>query len=148
MIEFVEIGIIETEIHSADSVITQPPFAHSKRGRVILKEEFIKGLKDLEGFSHVILIYFLHKSKETQLLAKPFLDNEARGVFATRAPVRPNKIGLSVVRLLEINENIIDVENADMINGSPLLDIKPFIPAFDCYDADYRIGWLKDKLSR
>ena len=105
------------------------------------------GLKDLEGFSHVLLIYHFHKARLAQLRVRPFLDDFERGIFATRSPIRPNAIGISVVRLLRIEENIIYVQNVDIVDGTPLLDIKPHVPQFDAAN-DVRIGWLKDNIEK
>ena len=104
--------------------------------------EFADGLRDLHGFSHVILLYHFHRVTQVRLTVVPFMDDEPRGVFATRAPSRPNPIGLSVVRLLGIEGNVLHVENVDIVDGTPLLDIKPYVPAFDHNEAE-RIGWLE-----
>ncbi|MDY6932399.1 MAG: tRNA (N6-threonylcarbamoyladenosine(37)-N6)-methyltransferase TrmO, partial [Halobacteriota archaeon] len=104
-------------------------------------EEYEEGLSDLDGFSHIILIFAFHKSNGFSLKVKPFLDDSVRGLFATRSPRRPNKIGMSIVNLIEIKGNILSVKGVDMIDGTPLLDIKPYIPEFDERD-DVRTGWL------
>ncbi|MBN1340016.1 MAG: tRNA (N6-threonylcarbamoyladenosine(37)-N6)-methyltransferase TrmO, partial [Bacteroidales bacterium] len=124
-ITFEPIGIIETPFKTKEGMPIQSNGASGCKGRVVLQEKFKAGLADLDGFSHVILIYHFHKSTGFELQTSPFLDNEKRGVFSTRAPKRPNAIGISVVRLLDINENILSVENVDMLDGTPLLDIKP-----------------------
>jgi tRNA-Thr(GGU) m(6)t(6)A37 methyltransferase TsaA len=102
--------------------------------------EYAEGLQDLEGFSHIFLLYAFHESSGYSLLVKPFLDNQLRGLFATRHPARPNPIGLSVVRLTVRKENILEVEGVDMLDGTPLLDIKPYVPDFDIR-TDTRNGW-------
>ena len=102
--------------------------------------EFAEGLQDLEGFSHIILLYVFHQSDGYALRVKPFLDDQLRGLFSTRYPNRPNPIGLSIVRLLARRENILDIEGVDMLDGTPLLDIKPYVPEFDIY-SDVRTGW-------
>ena len=111
---------------------------------------FVEGLKDLDGFSHVILLYHLHAARSPALTVTPFLDTEPRGLFATRAPTRPNPIGLSVVELMRIEGNVLHVDGLDVLDGTPLLDLKPFVPEFD-HRSDCRIGWLegktKDRLS-
>lgn len=99
-------------------------------------------MNDLEGFSFIYLIYHFHKSKKYRLNVKPFLDDIPRGLFSTRAPKRPNQIGISVVKLISINKKIIEIENVDMLDGTPLLDIKPYVPEFDVYKVG-KIGWLE-----
>ena len=123
----------------------QPASALGITGKVVLEPEYQEGLKDLDGFSHIILLYSFHLSSGYNLIAKPFLDDESHGVFATRAPRRPNPIGLSVLRLEKIDGLTLHVSNIDIVDGTPLLDIKPFVPAFDC-PPDVSIGWLSDKL--
>lgn len=120
----------------------QPVSEISAPGTVEIFPEFAAGLKDLAGFSHIYLIYYLHEAKPGPLLVTPFLDKEVRGVFATRAPSRPNGIGLSLVRLLGIDGSTLHVEDLDVLDGTPLLDIKPFIPAFEGV-TDLRVGWLE-----
>lgn len=105
---------------------------------------YAAGLKDLRGFSHIILLYLFHLSDGYSLEVRPFLDEEARGLFATRAPSRPSPIGISIVRLLEINGNKLVIEDVDMVDGTPLLDIKPYVPAFD-HRENVRTGWLEGK---
>ena len=107
----------------------------------------MEGLSDLDGFSHIIVITYLHKSKDHDLMVTPFLDDVKRGVFSTRAPRRPNPIGLHLVRLVSIEENIMNILDIDMIDGTPVLDIKPYIPQGD-ERTDSRIGWLEGKLQR
>lgn len=101
-----------------------------------------EGLKDLEGFSHLILLYHFHRARDCKLVVTPFLDSRPRGVFSTRAPTRPNAIGLSVVRLVEMEGCRIHVENIDILDGTPLLDIKPYVPEFDEQVA-VRVGWME-----
>lgn len=110
-------------------------------GTVEVLPEYADGLRDLEGFSHVMLIYHFHLSKGHTLLVKPFLDDVERGVFATRAPRRPNSIGLSTVRLLRVEGTTLHVEDLDIVDGTPVLDIKPYVPEFDDREGA-RIGWL------
>jgi len=105
------------------------------------------GLKDLNGFSHIILIYHFHLARRTSLTVKPFLDNMEHGIFATRAPVRPNPIGISVVRLRKIRGTTIWVQDIDVLDGTPLLDIKPYVPQFDIRRTK-RIGWYKHSIHR
>ena len=109
----------------------QPTGAKGIQGTVEILPEFQAGLNDLEGFSHIILLYHLHRSEGFKLTVTPFLDDQPRGLFATRAPKRPNSIGLSVVKLVRQEENILHIENVDILDGTPLLDIKPYIPVFE-----------------
>ena len=143
-INYKPIGIINTPHKTKEGMPIQTKGAKGIKGQIILKEEFTAGLNDLEGFSHIILIYHFHKSVGFELQTRPFLDNTKRGVFSTRAPRRPNSIGISVVRLLNIDKNILDIENVDMIDGTPLLDIKPYISDFDIYEIE-KSGWIENK---
>jgi tRNA-Thr(GGU) m(6)t(6)A37 methyltransferase TsaA len=136
------IGLIHSPFQGISDVPIQPAAAAGMRGTVELLAEFAPGLKDLNGFSHIILLYYFHLTTQVRLSVIPFLDHEPRGVFATRAPSRPNPIGLSIVRLLSIEDNLLHIENVDIVDGTPLLDIKPYVPAFDHYPAD-RTGWLE-----
>jgi len=136
------IGVIHTPFKELENMPIQPSGAAGIRGTVDLYSEFADGLKDLDGFSHLILLYRFHESRGYKLTVTPFLDSEPRGVFATRAPKRPNPIGLSVVRLVQIRECSLDVENVDILDGTPLLDIKPYVPEFD-HQENCRIGWLE-----
>lgn len=121
----------------------QPAGAAGVEGTVEVFPQYDDGLKDLDGFSHLILLYHLHRSKDFKLHVVPFLDSISRGVFATRAPKRPNPIGLSVIKLQKIQGSILYVENVDILDGTPLLDIKPYIPDFD-EQAEVRAGWLEE----
>ena len=120
----------------------QPTGAKGIQGTVEILPEFQAGLNDLEGFSHIILLYHLHRSEGFKLTVTPFLDDQPRGLFATRAPKRPNSIGLSVVKLVRQEENILHIENVDILDGTPLLDIKPYIPVFEP-DEEILVGWVK-----
>jgi len=135
------IGIIRSPHDKAEGMPIQPSSARGIKGSVEIFPEFAAGLKDIEGFSHIILVYHFHLSKGYQLEVKPFLDDNKRGVFATRAPRRPNNIGISVVKLVKVEDNTLYIEKVDVINGTPLLDIKPFVPDFDAA-TDVKIGWL------
>ena len=135
------IGIIHSPFRSIENMPIQSVGAAGVRGKVELFAEFAAGLKDLEGFSHIILLYHFHRAAEPRLIVTPFLDCEPRGVFATRAPSRPNAIGLSVVRLLGVEGNLLEIENADVLDGTPLLDIKPYAPEIDHHEVE-RTGWL------
>lgn len=136
------IGHIRSPFDDVEGMPIQPSGACGVRGSVVVYPEYAEGLRDLDGFSHVILLYHFHETKGSDLIVTPFLDSRPHGVFATRAPRRPNPIGFSVVRLLEISSNTLNVENIDVLDGTPLIDIKPYVPAFDHHPAD-RIGWLE-----
>jgi len=141
-IEYQQIGIIHSPFHEAEGTPIQPLGAIGVQGTIDIFPEFVPGLQDLDGFSHIIVLYHFHQSGGFSLLVTPFMDSVQRGLFATRAPRRPNPIGLSIVRLNKIQNQTLFIENVDIIDGTPLLDIKPYIPAFDHNSAD-RIGWLE-----
>ena len=142
MIEYKPIGVIHTQFKSLEGMPIQPAGALFVRGTVNVFPEYVEGLRDLDGFSHVMLLYHLHQAAEPKLVVTPFMNSQPRGVFATRAPTRPNPIGLSVVKLSKIEGSTLDVENVDILDGTPLLDIKPYVPEFDHHSAD-RVGWLE-----
>lgn len=146
-IEYQKIGLIHSPFKNIREMPIQPVGASGIKGIVEVFPAFTEGLKDVEGFSHIILLYHFHQIKESMLLVTPFLDSQPRGVFATRAPKRPNPIGLSVVKLDDIEGNILHVENVDILDGTPLLDIKPYVPEFDNHPAD-RVGWLEKAKGR
>jgi tRNA (adenine37-N6)-methyltransferase len=136
------IGIIHTPFPKPDGMPIQPTGAKGVRGSVEVFSQYRDGLKDLDGFSHLILIYHFHRSEGFSLRVTPFLDTQARGLFATRAPKRPNPIGLSIVKLLNIDDGTLRIENVDVLDGTPLLDIKPYVPDFDA-PANVQTGWLE-----
>jgi methyltransferase, YaeB family len=117
------------------------------RGKAVLDEKFVPGLKDLDGFSHIILLFLLHKISGYQLEVVPFMDTLPHGIFATRSPKRPNRIGMSIVRVESVVGNIVHFKGVDMLNGSPLLDIKPYYSYFD-QQTQVRNGWLEGKTLR
>jgi len=141
-VSYEPIGIIRSPFKTIEGVPIQPAGAESIRGTVEIFPEYEEGLKDLGGFSHLILLYHFHRAKKPKLVVIPFMDSEPRGVFSTRAPTRPNSIGLSIVRLLEIEGCTLTIENVDILDGTPLLDIKPYVPEFDQY-AVKGTGWLE-----
>jgi len=141
------IGIIHTPFKKLTDMPIQPSGAKGVKGRIEIRNKFIDGLKDLDGFSHIYVLYHFHQTKEARLTVTPFLDNQPRGLFATRAPTRPNPIGLSVLALENIDGNILEVANVDMLDGTPLLDIKPYVPEFD-QPAEVRTGWLEKARER
>ncbi len=144
---YTPIGVIHSPFKEPRGVPIQPAAARGVRGTVEVFSEYVEGLKDLDGFSHIILIYHFHLARKKSLLVTPFLDNEQNGVFATRAPSRPNPIGLSVVRLLKVEGSILEVENVDIVDGTPLLDIKPYVPEFDHFKVE-RCGWLEKRVCK
>ena len=135
------IGVVHTPFKEPKGTPIQPSMADGARGTVTVFEEFQDGLKDLEGFERIWLIYWFHLAPEARLLVTPFLDDQQRGIFATRAPARPNPIGISSVRLLRVEGNTLTVADIDIVDGTPLLDIKPYAPALDYYKVK-RSGWL------
>lgn len=137
------IGMIHSPHRRAEETPIQAVHARGVRGRAEVLPEYADGLRDLEGFSHMFLIYWFHKACSPQLIVKPFLDDATRGVFATRAPCRPNPIGLSTVRLVEREGNVLHLEDLDVLDGTPLLDIKPYVARFDRHD-NTRSGWIED----
>jgi tRNA-Thr(GGU) m(6)t(6)A37 methyltransferase TsaA len=137
------IGTIHSQFTDPVGMPVQPTAAEGVKGKIVLDLAYKDGLRDLEGFSHLILIYHFHRSREGDLLVKPFLDDKEHGVFATRAPRRPNSLGLSVVKLIRVEENVLEVENLDILDGTPLLDIKPYIPDFDPNEG-IKLGWLEE----
>lgn len=136
------VGLIHTPFTEPAGMPIQPAGASGIRGTVEVRREYRAGLQDLDGFSHLLLLYVFHRSAGYALQVTPYLDTKPHGVFATRAPRRPNPIGLSVVRLDRIEDGILHVGNVDMLDGSPLLDIKPYVPQFDG-PAQVRTGWLE-----
>ena len=141
-ITFHAIGVVHSPWNEPAGVPIQGVHAEGARGTVEVYPEFSKGLKDLDGFSHIMLLFFFDRSRGCSLMCRPFLDTQERGVFATRAPRRPNAIGLSVVRLLDIDDCVLHIRDVDMVDGTPLLDIKPFIPDFDTR-SNVRAGWYE-----
>ncbi len=136
------IGVIHTPFTNLEGMPIQPTGAAGVKGTVEVFEKYCPGLKDLEGFSHIILMYYFHGSSGFNLSVIPFLDLQPRGLFATRAPKRPNPIGLSVVQLDKIENGVLYVQNVDILDSTPLLDIKPYVPEFDA-PKKVRIGWLE-----
>ena len=141
------IGTVHSPFSEAAGMPIQPSRARGILGTVELEPEYAEGLQDLHGFSHAVLLCHLHRSRGFTLKVVPFLDDTPRGVFATRAPRRPNPIGLSVVRLVSIEGNRITFEGVDLIDGTPVLDIKPYVPEFDERE-EIRLGWLEEARRR
>lgn len=140
-VSYKPIGVIHSPFRDVKGMPIQPAGAEGVVGTVEIELEYAAGLKDIEGFSHIILIYHFHLSEGYSLEVKPFLDDELHGVFATRAPTRPNAIGISVVRLVRLEGRVIHVADVDIVDGTPLLDLKPYVPEFDTRKTT-RIGWL------
>jgi len=138
------IGVISSPFTDRGSAPIQP-FQSKAIGKVTVYKKYQKGLTDIDGFSHIILLYQFHKSKGYDLLVRPYLDDKLKGLFATRAPRRPNQIGMSVVELIGRKDNVLTVKGIDALDKSPLLDIKPFVPHFSARKK-VKIGWLKGKL--
>jgi len=141
-IEYHPIGLIHSPHKNLSGMPIQPSGAKGIQGFVEIYNEFSEGIKDLEGFSHIFLLYYFHKSKGFDLTVTPFLDKTPRGLFATRAPRRPNAIGLSIVKLISVEPNKLYIDDVDILDGTPLIDIKPYVPEFD-YRPDSAIGWLE-----
>jgi tRNA (adenine37-N6)-methyltransferase len=140
-VTFTYIGTIHSPFNKPDGMPIQPVAAKGIKGTIEIFDGYAGGLKDIGGFSHIILLYHLHLSNSFQLEVKPFPDDNKHGVFATRAPRRPNNIGLSVVKLDKVENNNLYIENVDILNDTPLLDIKPYVPEFDATE-NILIGWL------
>lgn len=134
------IGVIRSEHTESDKTPIQPVYAGGCRGTAEILPEFAEGLRDLEGFSHIYLLYHLDRANPAKLMVKPFLQDAEHGIFATRAPCRPNPIGLSIVKLIRRSGNILHLDNLDVLDNTPLLDIKPYTAKFDRV-ASTRNGW-------
>ena len=141
------IGIIHSPYKQKIGTPIQTAFSDDGEGTVEIFPKFKKGLKDLDGFSHIILIYHFHESEGYSLLCRPFLDDVERGLFATRAPRRPNPIGRSIVKLKAISNNILRVSSLDVLDETPLLDIKPYIPRFDS-PKTRKVGWFEKAVGK
>ena len=143
-ISYRPIGIVHSPFKGPKGTPIQPSGATGVKATIEIFPQYVEGLQDLEAFSHIILLYHFHLSKSYKLKVRPFLDDAEHGVFSTRAPARPNPIGMSVVRLVRIENAAIYIQEIDIIDQTPLLDIKPFVPDFDTRNAE-RIGWLAKK---
>jgi tRNA-Thr(GGU) m(6)t(6)A37 methyltransferase TsaA len=138
------IGIIHSPFKELAGMPIQPAGAKGVTGTIDIDPAYAEGLTDLDGFSHIILIYHFHRSPGYELRVKAFLDDELHGVFSTRAPSRPNPIGISTVKLIRIEGCTLHIKEVDILDSTPLLDIKPYVPEFDVRSAD-RTGWLSGK---
>ena len=146
-IKYKPIGIIHSPFKESPGTPRQPSAARDTEGTIEIFPEFAQGLKDLAAFSHIILIYHFHLSRGCSLTVKPFMDGHLHGVFATRAPARPNPIGLSIVNLMKIVGKTLYIKSVDIVDGTPLLDVKPYVPAFDQQE-EVKIGWLENNIRK
>lgn len=142
-IKFKPIGIIHSPYKIPSDVPRPKDISDESKGHIEIFKEYVPGLSDLEGFSHIEVIFNFHLSKNPSLKAHPPFDNREHGVFATHSPHRPNSIGLTVVRLENIKDNLINISGVDMIEGTPVLDIKPYIPRVSLSE-EIRLGWLRN----
>lgn len=142
------IGVAHTPHKTMAGTPIQPKAAQGVEGTLEIFPEYEMGLKDLDGFSHIIVLFYLHLASETKLEVIPYMDTTKKGVFATRAPVRPNHIGLSVLDLVGISGGFLQVRNVDLVDGSPILDIKPYVPNFDEFPDNPRFGWLEENVQK
>jgi tRNA-Thr(GGU) m(6)t(6)A37 methyltransferase TsaA len=138
------IGVIRAPFLEAKETPIQAALCPSAEALIELFPEFVPGLKDLEGFDRVWILCWLHQAAPARMVITPFLDDREHGVFATRSPSRPNPISLSCVRLLSVNANSLRIGGVDMLDQTPVLDIKPYVPAFDSFESK-RIGWFENK---
>jgi tRNA-Thr(GGU) m(6)t(6)A37 methyltransferase TsaA len=146
-ITYTPIGVIHSSFSELAGMPIQAVAAQGVPGWIDVDPAYRDGLQDLDGFSHLYLIYHLHRVPAGSLKVVPFLDEQPHGVFATRSPRRPNPIGLSIVRLISVQDLRLEIEDVDVVEGTPLLDIKPYLPEFDVRPAD-RIGWFAGKVQR
>lgn len=146
-ITYKPIGKIRSPFKEPEGTPIQPTAEGSASGKIELLPQYKEGLKDLEGFSHLILLFHCHKAGEPSLTVKPFMEDKPHGVFSIRAPSRPNSIGLSTVRLEKIEDNIIYIKDVDILDDTPLLDIKPYVPNIDIRD-DVKSGWYEENISK
>jgi tRNA-Thr(GGU) m(6)t(6)A37 methyltransferase TsaA len=138
------IGIIHTPFHSKDACPVQPIYAGDASGTVEVFDEYAPGLKDIETFSHIYLLYVFDRAGKLELIRPPFLDDTPRGIFASRHPCRPNAIGISIVNLVARSHNVLTVKGVDVLDNTPLIDIKPYVPKFDIFGQASN-GWLESK---
>ncbi|MDP8257872.1 MAG: tRNA (N6-threonylcarbamoyladenosine(37)-N6)-methyltransferase TrmO [Candidatus Aadella gelida] len=136
------IGIIHTPYKTTEGMPIQGAFEEKVTGTVELFQEYKEGLKDVEGFSHLILIYYFNRAKAEKLLGKPFLEDEVHGIFSIRGPMRPNHIGFSIVKIQKIEDNVSTFSEVDILDETPLLDIKPYVAYFDSRE-NTKNGWLE-----
>ena len=140
--ELKSIGVIRTPYRDTKGMPIQGTFDKKALGRIEIFSKYQKGLKDLDGFSHLIVIYYFDRAKKKDVTAQPFLENKSHGIFAIRSPYRPNHLGFSVVKIEDIKKNIITFSEVDVLDKTPVLDIKPYISYFDCRKK-VKNGWLE-----
>lgn len=139
---YTPIGTIHSPFTDIAGMPVQPVGARGVRGTIKIRDDLMGGLADLSAFSHLILIYALHRCSGYSLTVTPFLEPVPHGIFATRSPKRPNAIGFSVVRLVDVEGCAITIEDVDILDGTPLLDLKPYVRSFDAYP-DSCCGWFE-----
>ena len=139
-IELKPIGVIHTPFQEPAGTPIQPVKSKGVKGWIELDVTYVQGLKDLDGFERIWLLFWCHRAGAAKLRVKPYMDTQVRGLFSTRAPSRPNPIGISCVKLLGVDGNRLEIEDVDMLDGTPLLDIKPYVATFDTFDVQ-RSGW-------
>jgi len=144
-IDIEQIATISSPFCNLVDMPVQPKGAKDIYATIKFKDKYVEGLKDLDGFSHVYLIYYFHKVKEHKLSVIPFNDktDTPRGVFSTRTPMHPNSLGLSVVELVSVDKDTVTIKGVDILDGTPLIDIKPYIENFDKVEGKIRSGWMK-----
>jgi tRNA-Thr(GGU) m(6)t(6)A37 methyltransferase TsaA len=146
-ITYTPIGVVRSPFTTLEGMPLQTVAAQGVQGAVELEPAYAEGLKDLAAFSHIILLTHLHRMSGFSLEVTPYLDDQLHGIFATRSPRRPNPLGLSVVRLITIEGRTLLIEDVDVLDGTPLLDLKPYVPAFDARETE-RIGWFSGRIDR
>jgi tRNA-Thr(GGU) m(6)t(6)A37 methyltransferase TsaA len=146
-ITYQPIGIIHSKFKEPKGTPIQPAAGKDITAEVEVFPQYIEGLEDLGDFSHIMLLFHFHFSKSFSLKVKPYMDTNFHGVFATRAPSRPNSIGISIVRLIKIKENILHIKDVDIVDGTPLLDIKPYVPEFAATET-IKTGWLNENVHK
>lgn len=146
-IELKPIAVVRSRFTDVVGMPIQAAAAPEETATIEVLDAYRAGLRDLEGFDYLHIIAWLHRGQREALVVKPFLDDAEHGVFATRAPARPNRLGLSVVRLVAIDGPILTIAGNDMVDGTPVLDIKPYVPRFDVRETG-RIGWFEQRLQR
>jgi tRNA (adenine37-N6)-methyltransferase len=146
IIQLQAIGRIRTPFQQASGTPIQSAFSNEEKAVVEIFPAYREGLKDLQDFERIWLLYYLDRASEPEMLVQPYLDNDSRhGVFATRSPARPNPIGMAAVSLLDVQSDKLLIAGVDMLDNTPLLDIKPYLPAIDSFEVK-RVGWYKDRL--
>lgn len=143
-IQFIAVGVVESRFEQQTGTPIQGKMAPEETARIKIYDEFAPGLKDIEGFSHIYVFFKFDRTAGSQLLVKPYLDTVERGIFATRSPLRPNPLGMTIVRLDRVEGNYLYISGIDILNDSPVLDIKPYIPEFDHHEPE-KIGWYAAK---